>query len=213
MRALGRDVGKIGAGDDCPYSGVCPRLFGIDRYDPGVSVGATALDPAPKHTRDRHVGAAVEQPWVAQLPAIHVLREVWTSWFSACLPSRCARCRPLLRSGRNPMIVMVTRGTPCFRQLRGRFRSPQRPVGRASAPQRRKRQRAPLRRQVAARKESAKSLHARARRVTKRVAAVPERPSELEGFAPRWKGRAMLRRPEGPRERPWRQAQQKEVHD
>ena len=109
MRALGRDVGKIGAGDDCPYSGVCPRLFGIDRYDPGVSVGAT-LDPAPKHTRDRHVGAAVEQPWVAQLPAIHVLREVWTSWFSACLPSRCARCRPLLRSGRNPMIVMVTSG-------------------------------------------------------------------------------------------------------
>ena len=97
MRALGRDVGKIGAGDDCPYSGVCPRLFGIDRYDPGVSVGATALDPAPKHTRDRHVGAAVEQPWVAQLPAIHVLREVWTSGFSACLPSRCARCRPLLR--------------------------------------------------------------------------------------------------------------------
>ena len=43
MRALGRDVGKIGAGDDRPYSGVCPRLFGIDRYDPGVSVGLLRL--------------------------------------------------------------------------------------------------------------------------------------------------------------------------
>jgi hypothetical protein len=47
--------------------------------------------------------------------------------------------------------------------------------------------------------------------MTKRVAAVQERPSELEGFAPRWKACAMLRRPEGPRERPWRQTQHKEV--
>ena len=58
MRALGRDVGKIGAGDDRPHSGQCPRLFGIDRYDPGVSMGA-ALDPAPQHTRHRHVGAEI----------------------------------------------------------------------------------------------------------------------------------------------------------
>jgi hypothetical protein len=36
MRALGRDVGKIGAGDERPYSGVCPRLFGIDRCDPAL---------------------------------------------------------------------------------------------------------------------------------------------------------------------------------
>src|SRR5271166_3805752 len=58
MRALGRDIGKIGAGDDRSHSGQSPRLFGIDRYDPGVSMGA-ALDPPPQHTRHRHVGAEI----------------------------------------------------------------------------------------------------------------------------------------------------------
>src|SRR5262245_34613881 len=58
MRSLGRDVGKIGAGDDRSHSGQCPRLFSIDRYDPGVSM-RTALDPAPQHTRHRHVGTEI----------------------------------------------------------------------------------------------------------------------------------------------------------
>src|SRR5690348_14046865 len=58
MRALGCVVGKIAAGDDRPHSGECPRLFSIYRNDPGVSMGA-ALDPAPQHTRHRHVGAEI----------------------------------------------------------------------------------------------------------------------------------------------------------
>src|SRR5258708_22203696 len=58
MRALGRDVGKLGAGDDCLDSGQYPRLFGIDRYDPGMGMRAT-LDAAPQHTRHCHIGAEI----------------------------------------------------------------------------------------------------------------------------------------------------------
>ncbi len=58
MRALGRDVGKIGAGGDCLDSGQRLRLFGIDRYDPGMSMRA-ALDAAPQHTRHCHIGAEI----------------------------------------------------------------------------------------------------------------------------------------------------------
>src|SRR5260221_7641481 len=57
-RALGRDVGKIGAGGDCLPSWQCPRLFGIDRYDPGMGMRAP-LDAAPQHTRHCHIGAEI----------------------------------------------------------------------------------------------------------------------------------------------------------
>src|SRR5690349_19530995 len=58
MRALRRDVGKIGAGDDCLHSGQCPRLFGIDRYNPGMGMRAP-LDAAPQHARHCHIGAKI----------------------------------------------------------------------------------------------------------------------------------------------------------
>ena len=60
-RFLGRDFGKIGAGDDGLDPGQRQRLFGVDRLDPGVSVRA-ALDLAPQHARHRHVGAEIGAP-------------------------------------------------------------------------------------------------------------------------------------------------------
>src|SRR3954468_23957387 len=58
MRALGRDVRKIGAGGNRLNSGQCLRLFGIDRDDPRMGMRA-ALDAAPQHTRQCHISAEI----------------------------------------------------------------------------------------------------------------------------------------------------------
>src|SRR3954447_4275067 len=58
MRPLRPNVGKNGTGDDCLHSRQCPRLFGIDRYDPSMGMRAP-LDAAPQHTRHSHIGAEI----------------------------------------------------------------------------------------------------------------------------------------------------------
>src|SRR3954447_22496368 len=58
MRPLRPNVGKNGTGDDCLHSRQCPRLFGIDRYDPRMGMWAP-LDAAPQHTRQCHIGAEI----------------------------------------------------------------------------------------------------------------------------------------------------------
>src|SRR3954454_4087325 len=80
MRALGRNVGKIGAGNDRLHPGQCPRLFGIDRYDPGMGMRA-ALDAAPQHTRHCHIGAEIG-------PARNLVDAVGANWPTADYPKR-----------------------------------------------------------------------------------------------------------------------------
>jgi hypothetical protein len=58
MGALGRYIGKIGPRHHRLDAGQAQRLLGVDRDDAGMGMGA-ALDPAPQHPRQRHVGAEI----------------------------------------------------------------------------------------------------------------------------------------------------------